>query len=199
MAIKAAKLGADVTIVARNEKKLQEAVGEIKSNKISPRQKIEYKSLDLAKFSYKEIESAFEDIEEKSGDIYMLVNCAGMAICGTIEEMEENDVKYLMDLNYYGTYFPIKYVLPKMKTKKEGIIVLTGSQASLIGIFGMGAYSAAKFALRGLAETLVMETKHLGITVTLAMPTDTNTPGFENEQKSKPIETKLICGTGGNF
>jgi 3-dehydrosphinganine reductase len=199
LAINAVKLGANVTVFARNEKKLQEAVEEIRSHKISPRQKVEYKSLDLAKATYKDIESAFGEIEEKCGDIYMLVNCAGMAICGTIEEMEEKDVKYLMDLNYYGTYFPIKYVLPKMKARKDGIIVMTGSQASLLGIYGLGAYSAAKFALRGLAETLAMETKHLGISVTLALPTDTDTPGFENEQKSKPIETKLICGSGGKL
>lgn len=199
LAIKAAKLGADVTIIARNVYNLEKAAAEIKKHTIHEDQKIEYKSLDLAKASYTEIERVFEDIEEKSGDIYMLINNAGMAICGTIEEISPEDVKYLMDLNYMGTYLPTKYVLPKMKARKDGIIVIVGSQASLMGIYGLGAYSAAKFALRGFAEALSMETKHLGITVTLAMPTDTNTPGFENEQKSKPIETKLICGSGGRL
>lgn len=42
-----------------------------------------------------------------------------------------------------------------------------------------------------------MESKHLGVTVTLAMPSDTDTPGFENEEKSKPKETKIISGSGG--
>lgn len=102
-----------------------------------------------------------------------------------------------MDLNYFGTYNPIKYVLPKMKARKDGIIVLTSSQAGLIGIYGYGPYAAAKFALRGLAETLTMEVKHLGIFVTLALPADTDTPGFAKEEKSKPIETKLISGSGG--
>lgn len=103
----------------------------------------------------------------------MLVNCAGMAICGTIEDTKPEDAKFLMDLNYFGTFYPTHYVLPKMKARKDGIIVVTGSQASLLGVFGLGAYSAAKFALRGLAEAIYMETKHLGITVTLALPADT--------------------------
>lgn len=60
-----------------------------------------------------------------------------------------------------------------MKANKDGIIVLTASQAGLLGIYGLGAYSASKFALRGLAEALSMETKHLGINVTLALPADT--------------------------
>lgn len=173
----------------------EKAVSVIKET-ASDEQKIEYRSLDLTKGSA-EIEKAFKEIEEKSGDIYMLVNCAGMAICGTIEETKPEDAKFLMDLNYFGTFFPIQYVLPKMKARKDGIIVITSSQAALLGIYGLGAYSAAKFALRGLAETVYMETKHLGITVTLSMPPDVDTPGFANEEKSKPQETKEICGSGG--
>ena len=159
-------------------------------------QNINWHSLDLLK-GHEVIDKEFAVIEKKYGDIHMLVNCAGQAVCGIIEESKPEDAKFLMDLNYFGTFFPVRYVLPKMKAKKDGIIVLTGSQASLLGIYGLGAYSAAKFAVRGFAETIYMETKHLGITVTLALPPDTDTPGFENEQKSKPEETKEICGSGG--
>lgn len=129
----------------------------------------------------------------------MLVNCAGMAICGILEETKPEDAKFLMDLNYFGTLYSIQCVLPKMKAKKDGIIALTSSQSGLLGIYGLGAYSATKFALRGLAETLSIETKHLGINITLGLPADTDTPGFANEQKSKPEITKEICSGGGLF
>lgn len=122
----------------------------IRENCLNENQKIQYHSLDVTKSS-EEIYKSFEKIEEKSGEIYMLVNCAGMAICGTIEKTTPADSKFLMDLNFYGTLFPIQYVLPKMKARKDGIIVLTASQAALLGIFGLGVYSASKFALRGLA------------------------------------------------
>lgn len=129
----------------------------------------------------------------------MLVNCAGMAICGTIEDTKPEDAKFLMDLNFLGTFYPTQYVLPKMKANKDGIIVLTSSQGGLLGIYGFGAYSATKFAVRGLAEALYMETKHLNINVSLALPADTDTPGFANEEKSKPKITKEICSSGGLF
>lgn len=176
---------------------LEKATAVIKEASSSD-QKIEYRSLDLTK-GFENINRVFAEIEEKSGDIYMLVNCAGMAICGTIEETKPEDAKFMMDLNYFGTFYTIQYVLPKMKARKDGIIVITSSQGGLLGIYGLGAYSATKFALRGLAETVSMETKHLGINVTLALPADTDTPGFTNEEKSKPKETKDICGSGGLF
>lgn len=175
----------------------EKAVSVIKENS-TEEQQIEYKALDLTQ-SYDQIEQTFSEIEEKSGEIFMLVNCAGMAVCGTVENTAAQDAKFMMDLNYFGTFYPIKYVLPKMKLRKDGIIVLTSSQAGLLGIYGYGAYAASKFALRGLAETVYMETKHLGITVTLAMPSDCDTPGFANEEKSKPMETKEISSSGGLF
>jgi 3-dehydrosphinganine reductase len=82
-----------------------------------------------------------------------------------------------MDVNYFGTFYPTRYVLPKMKAAGDGIIVITASQGALMGIYGYGAYAASKFALRGLAETIAMESKSKGVSVTLALPTDTDTPG----------------------
>lgn len=127
----------------------------------------------------------------------MLVNCAGQAICGTIEDMSMKDSEFMMDLNFFGTFKTIKYVLPKMKAAGDGIIVLTSSQGGLLGLYGYGAYAAAKFALRGFAETLAMETSNKGIYVTLSLPADTDTPGFEIENKSKPEITKILSEAGG--
>lgn len=134
--------------------------------------------------------------------------------------MSIDDSVYMMNINYFGTFYPTRYVLKQLKQTGEGIIVITGSQASLVGVYGLGPYAAAKFALRGLAETIAMETCNTDISVTLALPADTgnytltlnsffcnkaylsfshqtDTPGFANENLSKPEETKLISGAGG--
>ncbi|XP_055641223.1 3-ketodihydrosphingosine reductase [Toxorhynchites rutilus septentrionalis] len=195
-AIECVKLGANVTIVARNVKQLEKSKEQLLALKIREDQKIEYRSIDLCS-SYGAVEKAFQEIEETVGSIYMLVNCAGMAICGTIEDTSIEDTKLMMDVNYFATLYPTRFVLPKMKATKEGIIVITASQAALVGLYGYGAYAASKFALRGLAETIAMETKHHGVSVTLALPADTDTPGFERENKTKPEETKIISGSGG--
>ena len=178
-AIECAKRGAHVTIIARNTQLLEKAQTLISKSRVNEQQKIEYMPVDVSK-DYETVSKALSEIEEKSGDIYMLINCAGMAICGLVEEMSVDDVKYLMDLNYFGTVYPTRYVLPKMKAVGEGIIVITASQGALMGIYGYGAYAASKFALRGLAETIAMESKSKGISVTLALPADTDTPGKIN-------------------
>lgn len=147
--------------------------------------------------SYESVSKKLAEIENDLGDIYMLVNCAGQAICGTIEDFSMENAEFMMNVNFFGTYKPTKYVLRKMKAAGDGIIVLTSSQAGLLGLYGYGAYASAKFALRGFAETIAMETCHKGIYVTLALPADTDTPGFAVENESKPEITQIISGSAG--
>ncbi|XP_067623725.1 3-ketodihydrosphingosine reductase [Eurosta solidaginis] len=196
MAVECAMKGANVTLIARDENSLRGAVALMEVIRQTPEQKFQYRCLDLA-IDYDVVANAFNEIEETLGDIFMLVNCAGMAICGVYEDISVADAHKLMNVNYWGSYNCTRYVLPKMKKAHEGIIVFTSSLAALFGIYGYGPYSAAKYAVRGMAETIAMETRHLGITVTLALPADTDTPGFEKEEKTKPKETKIISGSGG--
>ncbi|ENN77559.1 hypothetical protein YQE_05855, partial [Dendroctonus ponderosae] len=196
LAILAAKKGAHVTIVARNVDKLRVAMQEIEDH-ANEAQKINSASIDVS--DKEAIEKNFAELESTVGPIYMLVNCAGLAICGRLEDMKQNDVKHLINVNLLGTIYPIQAVLPKFKERKEGIIVLTASAVALMGMFGYSIYSSCKFALRGLAESLYMEVKPYNISVTLALPPDTDTPGFENENKTKPKETKIMSESGGLY
>ncbi|KAL1139342.1 hypothetical protein AAG570_006327 [Ranatra chinensis] len=86
-----------------------------------------------------------------------------------------------------------------MKARGYGHITFVSSQAAFLGIYGFAPYSASKYALRGLAEGLQMEVAIHGVKVTIAYPPDTDTPGFAEEEKTKPKETKLICKTSGLF
>ncbi|KAG5898109.1 hypothetical protein JTB14_027466 [Gonioctena quinquepunctata] len=190
VAIVAAQEGAHVTIIARNLDKLEKARDEIMRCCINDAQIISRISVDVS--NYEDIKDEMFKLEERISPIFMLVNCAGVAICGRVEDFTEREVKRLFDANFLGTFYPVKVILPKFKQRKEGIIVLTGSQVSLMGMYGYSIYSSFKFALRGFAESLYMESKSYGITVTLALPPDTDTPGYELENRSKPIETKLI-------
>lgn len=62
-----------------------------------------------------------------------------------------------MNINLLGTILPTKAVISRMKERGEGKIVITSSQAGLIGIYGFSVYSATKFGLRGFAEAILME------------------------------------------
>ena len=83
--------------------------------------------------------------------------------------------------------------------RKRKYVVFVSSQAGLIGVYGYTAYAASKFAVRGFAETLDMEVKNYDVSVTVSFPPDTDTPGYHEEAKGKPEETKLISAAAGLF
>lgn len=194
-AILAAQRGAHVTIIARNIERLIEAQKEIQKYAQDEEQLISKVSIDV--IHYEDMENNLSELEEIVGPIYMLINCAGLAICGKIEDYTEQQIKTLIDVNLLGSMYAVKAIVPKFKKRREGIIVLTASQLALMGMYGMTVYAACKFALRGLAESLQMEVKNYNISVTLALPPDTDTPGLENENITKPDVTKILCATAG--
>lgn len=197
VAIEAACRGADITLIARDVKKLESAVSEVKKRCLHhEKQKVKYISLNISD-NYEDIEKALHDAEEELGPIFMLVNCAGMAICGRLEDTSVSDIKSLVNLNFLGSVYPTKAVVSRMKGRGTGKIVLVASQAAFLGIYGYSVYSSTKFALRGLAESLNMEVKPYNISVTLCLPPDTDTPGFATEEKTKPMETRLISQSAG--
>ncbi|GLV43740.1 uncharacterized protein CBL_06936 [Carabus blaptoides fortunei] len=197
VAIQAVNRGAHVTILARDKVKLKAAEQEIINACKEPlSQQVQSISLDVT--NDEEVDRILKKLD-KELPVFMLVNCAGMAICGKLEDMPVSDIKTLIDLNLLGTVYPVRALVAAMKQRKEGIIVMTASGAAMLGIFGFTLYSATKYAMRGFAEALHMEVKPYNISVTVSFPPDTDTPGFENENKSKPIETKLISESGGLY
>lgn len=71
-----------------------------------------------------------------------------------------HNLQNMMDVNYFGSIFATRAVIPEMKIRRQGHIVYLSSQAGQLGMFGYTGYSPAKFALRGLAEALQMEVCH---------------------------------------
>lgn len=129
----AAQNGAHVTIIARNIQNLEKARDEIiNACKNRDVQKVSYLSMNLAD-NYESVERALLDVEKSVGPIYMLVNCAGTAICGKIEDTTTENLKWMTNLNFIGTYHCIKAVVPRMKNANDGIIVITSSLGALSG------------------------------------------------------------------
>ncbi|XP_075389192.1 3-ketodihydrosphingosine reductase isoform X2 [Tenrec ecaudatus] len=194
IAIECYKQGAFITLVARNEDKLLQAKKEIEKHSINDKQVVLCISVDVSQ-DYNQVENVIKQAQEKLGPVDMLVNCAGIAMAGKFEEVEVSAFERLMSVNYLGSVYPSRAVIATMKERCVGRIVFVSSQAGQLGLFGYTAYSPSKFALRGLAEALQMEVKPYNVYVTVAYPPDTDTPGFMEENKTKPLETKLISGT----
>ena len=82
---------------------------------------------------------------------------------------------------------------------KPGFICLLSSQAGSIGLIGYTAYSASKFALRGLAEALQMELRPHNVFVTLTHPPDTETPSLKKENEERSELLKLVFFSSFNI
>ncbi|XP_061197886.1 3-ketodihydrosphingosine reductase-like isoform X2 [Saccostrea echinata] len=198
LAIEAVRHGANVTIIARNEKRLEEAKQEIESHIKDKSSQVFAVSVDITKDADK-VKKAVSKAEKDLGPITILINNAGSAIAGRFEETSIEQFQRMIDLNFLGSVNVTKAAIKGMKENNEGRIVFISSQAGQVGVFGYTAYSASKFALRGFAESLQMEVKPYNIYITMAFPPDTDTPGLAEENKSKPKETLLISDTVGLF
>jgi NAD(P)-dependent dehydrogenase (short-subunit alcohol dehydrogenase family) len=112
-------------------------------------------------------------IAEKTGRLDAVVNNAGWALMGPIEDTPMADARAQMETNFFGVLRVCRAALPIMRAQRSGYIV---NISSLGGIFGMpfsGIYSASKFAVEGLSESLRLETRRFGIRVVLIEPGDT--------------------------
>ena len=101
-----------------------------------------------------------------------LVQCAGMLVLGSCEETSTEEFRRVMDTNYLGMVRMNREVLPRMRERGGGKIVMFSSINGLLGIPFQSAYTASKHAVEGYAECLAMEVKPFGIQVMLAEPGD---------------------------
>jgi 3-dehydrosphinganine reductase len=193
IAIMLAQQGAHISIISRHQDTLETAKAEIEAVRADSAQRILCISADVAQQA--QIEQAITKAIEEVGTPDLLITSAGIAHPGYFHELPLQVFEDTMAINYFGTLYAIKSVLPLMMQKQQGHIVIISSGAGLIGIYGYTPYSPSKFALRGLAESLRGELKCLGIYVSIVYPPDTDTPQLAAENLTKPTETKLITGT----
>uniref|UniRef100_A0ACB8FCE9 Uncharacterized protein n=1 Tax=Sphaerodactylus townsendi TaxID=933632 RepID=A0ACB8FCE9_9SAUR len=187
IAVECFKQGAFITLLARNESRLVEAKKEIEKYAVNDKQVVQCISVDVSK-DCASVERVIKQAQDKLGPVDMLVNCAGTSVTGKFEELGISNFEELMSVNYLGSVYPARAVITTMKERRMGRIVFVSSQAGQVGLFGFTAYSATKFALRGLAEALQMEVKPYNVYITVAYPPDTDTPGFAEENKTKNAE-----------
>ncbi len=119
------------------------------------------------------------------GPVDVLLTSAGGAHPGYFGELDDAVFRAQMDVDYFGTLHAVRAVVPSMTERGRGHLVLVSSTAALVGVFGYSAYAPAKYAVRGLAETLRPELAPAGIVVACAYPPDTRTPGLRRRERAE--------------
>ncbi len=188
-----AKQGYHITIIARDRAKLQTALDEIATAKADEQQRFYSVSADVA--DRNAIVAALDECIANLGEPDLLITSAGVALPGYFQELPIENFEKTMQINFMGTLYAVKAIVPRMQARGRGRIVLISSGAAFTGIFGYTSYGASKFALRGFAESLRSELKPIGIDVSIVYPPDTDTPQLAEENKVKPLETKMIAGS----
>ena len=143
--------------------------------------------------------AAIARCEASLGAVSIFVHCAGSSTPGYFEELPPSVHEAQFRLHYMGAVHCLHVLVPRMKRLRAGRVVLVASMGALSGVFGYTAYSASKFALRALAESLHMETAPYGTFVSLICPPDIDTPGFAAENRLKPVECAEISEGSGLF
>lgn len=197
LAIASVKMGGSVSILARNDERLLSAKAEIEQCISHPSSaSVLCVTIDVAA-PFEDVNNAVTYAEKLLGPVYLLANSAGYCRAGAFEDLTMDDFHDMMRINYLGSVQVSRCVVDGMKSRRDGRILFISSDAGLGGVFGYTAYSATKFALRGLAEALSMELKPYRVTVTVSFPPDTDTPGFAIENEDRPDETRLISEAAG--
>ena len=122
---------------------------------------------------------AMDRLQNTHSPIDAAVCCAGRGHFGTLEQFSPSQIRELIDLDFTSHALVVRSLLPAMKKRRAGRIVLLGSEAALRGTQKGTIYCAAKFALRGFAQALREETARHGIAVTLVNPGMVRTPFFD--------------------
>ena len=163
-AIAFAQEGIHVAITGRNEQNLIDTVKEIESYGV----KASYAVFDISK--NEEVIAGITKLNSEFGLFDIVVNNAGVGIFGTLLDMDTETWVNMINTNLLGTYFVTKAVLPQLIEKNQGDIINVSSTAGLNGAATTSAYSASKFGVIGLSDSLMREVRKHNIRVCTLMP-----------------------------
>ena len=130
------------------------------------------------------VRDAVAGVIAREGRIDVVVNSAGIAIAGAVEDTLIEEAREQFDVNFFGVLRVCRAVLPAMREQRAGYIVNIGSIGGLVAIPFQGFYSASKFALEGLSESLRLETSPFGVHVVLIEPGDHRTGLTDNRRRT---------------
>jgi len=185
-----ARLGGNLCLIARRPGPLAEARERVQAAAASPGQFVETLACDTTDAAaLRPLLTAFI---ARRGVPDRLINTVGYSYPQRLARLTLDDFRKQMDVNYFGQLIPTLILLPHWLQRGRGHVAFVSSVLGYMSFAGYAAYAPTKYALFGLAETMRHELKPRGIRVSVLFPPDTDTPGFEHENLSKPPETAKL-------
>jgi 3-dehydrosphinganine reductase len=110
------------------------------------------------------VAKAFAGIADEAGLCDVLITSAGQARPWRLLDLDDEVVRRMIEVDYFGTLYAVRAVAPDMARRGTGSIVAISSAAGLLGIYGYSAYGPAKFAVSGLMQSLRDEMRRVACT-----------------------------------
>ncbi len=187
--------GVHVALLARRQELLISAQNELEALKVLPNQIIHTITADVA--DRDELIGHLELFQNEFGTPDYLINSAGITYPGKFHTLSYDVIESLMTVNYLGTVYTTRALIPGMLARGSGHVVNISSVAGFIGTYGYSAYGASKYAVRGFSDAIRAEYRPRGIKVSVVFPPDTLTPQLEFEKDLKPAITRELSDTAG--
>lgn len=185
-----AKRGMNLFITDIDMEGLEKVKAEVKKSKV----KVFASKCDVSK--YEDFERAAKEFYDKLGEVDLLINNAGIAIGGRIDDIILDDFKKVIDVNLWSIVHSIKAFLPRMLKRGSGHIVNVASGAGIFGSPEPLPYIASKFGVVGLSETFYARLKNLGINVSVIVPAIIQTNIWKLNETSIVYPPKLLKDFG---
>ena len=164
IALALAAEGTNVILLARTAADIEALAAEIKTHNV----KALAVTADVADIA--SVNSAVAKALAEFGSIDILINNAGIGKFGKFLDLSPEEFEQIIKINLFGTYYTTRAVLPGMIEQQSGDIINISSTAGLKGAAATSAYSASKFAVMGLTESLMQEVRKHNIRVTALTP-----------------------------
>lgn len=169
LAIALAREGVHVALLARTMSDLNKVAEELKAYPV----KTLVVTADVA--DIQAVNAAADQVKAGFGEIDILINNAGISSFGSFMELEPSRWEDIVKINLFGAYYVTRAFLPGMIARQTGDIVNISSTAGLRGAAVTSAYSASKFGLIGLSESLMQEVRKYHIRVSTLTPSTVST------------------------
>lgn len=117
-----------------------------------------------------QVKKALDDSIEYFGAVDIVVNNAGYALAGAIEELTDEEFFKTLDINLLAAVRVVRHIMPHFRNRRTGHIINICSSAGYVGYANVASYSATKFALVGLSEALQQEVSPFNVHVTMVAP-----------------------------
>jgi NAD(P)-dependent dehydrogenase (short-subunit alcohol dehydrogenase family) len=133
--------------------------------------------------------AAGEVLGATNGSLDAVVHNAGVSAGGAFEDVPDDEVRRIMETNFFGVLALTRAVLPAMRARRRGRVVVVSSNSAFSGTPGLSAYNASKWAIEGWAESVAYEVEPFGIQMVLVEPGSYRTDIFDSSPRLIPDDS----------